>query len=1026
MVTSDLPPVPAAASDVVDGLILTKLDALLTRDATVAQVDAALARIGGDIVHMSAGSRSVTIGIPRRSGPGDLTAAAATLAAQPGFAAAFPGRASADRLLPPGAAGAEPEGIFQIEHLLPARFPAAWNASARLNGCEANPVAVLVPDQFATTAPSNFSTEVGGALVQGSQYSPGNPHGFRVMTTLAARLDATNPTGAVPFPHCLDITGVEMFGLSEVERLSVIAQNFPEASRFVLNYSQGLQDACADNDDGIETCTPDQFGSLIPSPFERLTLTLHWQTLSRHRWDDAMVVTAAGNEGLAQSSNYFPGLAVAAYSSPLSLARFSAEELLNGVQDPALWGANAEYAAMIPNSAELTDSILAINTDFPLATGYRDYAPAPNVVTVGSTTRNRAFAALSASAFSDRGADVQAVGESVYVLGEGLVSGTSFATPQVAGLAAYLWLLSPELRAQPAPHTAALIRANSVSNGSTDGFVDAYASVLALDGAGPINPTSAPIRRTLLDVDENGGFDGLDLLEFATAYGINGGAPPSGNQDYSRHDLNGDGYTGGIGIARFDLDRIDSTQFGASSHGEATQSVEGIEIALNENALTDLQILCYYAYSPLYQGGADERAEVLGIRNCVNANLAATLGQFTGDSAPLNITLTDDTGSPLTEVELELSATGGSVHPDSGTTDGDGGFEAIASVDSGSSTITIRIVARDTDGTSLAEATVEATLPAGVPTLKVDFSRQMPEEYRVPLTIRAIAQNGEPVPGAYVELAATGGRLDATSGFTGSNGAFTTNARLDVGSPSMTISVRLLEGPGGTLYDGSTVVGERTAVGKLVLTGRRERVAFGARAGDGSIVTDNYLNSCGFGQSSSVCIFWPYGQNGYSAGGAATFTHDVAGDGTDGIRSVRASSEWNGDGSGTSSVLSEVNLRIGVSGTPVPTRVRLECAAGGGGSVQVFRESTFLNFGEYVGLLFGPDFRPNIDSDPTDYPGVPIQYGGGVLELDFLAQPGSNYRFQAFGAATGCFPGYDCSPQSGACSYEITPGAQVE
>ena len=69
--------------------------------------------------------------------------------------------------------------------------------------------------------------------------------------------------------------------------------------------------------------------------------------------------------------------------------------------------------------------------------------------------------------------------------------------------------------------------------------------------------------------------------------------------DFSQYDLNGDGFTGGSTTERFDLDRTGSTQYGTSVYSTVLQNIGG-DVSFNENQLTDLQILCYYAYSPLY------------------------------------------------------------------------------------------------------------------------------------------------------------------------------------------------------------------------------------------------------------------------------------------------------------------------------------------------------------------------------------------------------------------------------------------
>ncbi len=86
-------------------------------------------------------------------------------------------------------------------------------------------------------------------------------------------------------------------------------------------------------------------------------------------------------------------------------------------------------------------------------------------------------------------------------------------------------------------------------------------------------------------------------------------------RDYGQFDLNGDGFTGGTGVDRFDLDRTGSTQFGRSIYSAVEYDLGGVRVSLNENSLTDLQILCYYAYSPLYTG-LEERRETLLANRC--------------------------------------------------------------------------------------------------------------------------------------------------------------------------------------------------------------------------------------------------------------------------------------------------------------------------------------------------------------------------------------------------------------------------
>ncbi len=192
--------------------------------------------------------------------------------------------------------------------------------------------------------------------------------------------------------------------------------------------------------------------------------------------------------------------------------------------------------------------------------------------------------------------------------------GTSYAAPQVAGLASYLWLLSTDLRSLPSQVTRQAIVENARNYAGATGVIDAYATVLSLDQAALPDPGTAPIRLAILDVADatgapgsNGHFDEKDVELFLAKLSAAPGA-----LDYSRYDLNGDGFTGGNGTERFDLDRIGSTQYGAASYTTVKKDIESKSVSFDENNLTDQEILCYYAYSLLYNGDTEKRKDLLG------------------------------------------------------------------------------------------------------------------------------------------------------------------------------------------------------------------------------------------------------------------------------------------------------------------------------------------------------------------------------------------------------------------------------
>ena len=205
-------------------------------------------------------------------------------------------------------------------------------------------------------------------------------------------------------------------------------------------------------------------------------------------------------------------------------------------------------------------------------------------------------------------------------------NGTSVAAPQVAGLASYLWILSPDLRGLPSSITKRTILSNTRNNK----LIDAYATVLALDGT-TLTPATAPMRFALLNVHRDDKFDEQDLDEFltnlfvSTAGDISHTPSPATTADFSKFDLNGDGFTTAADRReRFDLDRVGSTQFGASNYSsDVHETIEGQDIHFDETSLTDIQILCYYAYSPLYTGDTDARKNLMAGR-CGISVLPAT------------------------------------------------------------------------------------------------------------------------------------------------------------------------------------------------------------------------------------------------------------------------------------------------------------------------------------------------------------------------------------------------------------------
>ena len=564
----DLAPSAAPAAEIVDGLLSTRLEALLAPTASVGEVNQALAGIGAGISSMNADSPVVTLVVPQVADAAAAAALAQQLAAQPAFAAVTacftgtPGPALA-QVGGPGFAGASPSGAIGLvsSHLDAIRMTAAKNAAGMLLGEE---VPVLVPDTYALATPHPMmitQSMLAGAGGIESDPELGN-RGFTTCGILATDPEFDDYDAVHPDPlGNLALLSLPLSGLTWSERVHEILRHVP-AGRFVLNTGQAYE-----------------------QDFDQRTKL--WRMLDALTWrvhapapDTFVHLTAAGDSGGE------PGqLGQAAWASPFALSeRF-----------PSL----ADLAAQ-----ELSEADQQHFLDVMLVTFGGEPPPLGNLRVVGSSHP----ISHARSAFSASGEDLRVVGEDVHALclvegancsADGtLVTSTFAATAQVSGIAAWCWSLAPERSV--AELLEILDRAWFA--GGTPGLVDAYFATLALD----LSLFDPRVRMEILDVAAesdvqhplgNGQLDHHDLKVFVDglAAGTN-----------LRFDLNGDGHVGGPGRALFDLD-VDSPP----SIETVSLFVEGELHDYDESALTDLEVLCYYAYSSLYVGDTDARAILL-------------------------------------------------------------------------------------------------------------------------------------------------------------------------------------------------------------------------------------------------------------------------------------------------------------------------------------------------------------------------------------------------------------------------------
>ena len=127
-------------------------------------------------------------------------------------------------------------------------------------------------------------------------------------------------------------------------------------------------------------------------------------------------------------------------------------------------------------------------------------------------------------------------------------AGTSFAAPQVAGMAVSLLALKPEMTAT---EVVDVIKSTSVSDGCQGApIVDAYAAILMLDQEARAPVRTALIRGLSAVQSKPIASEAVEFLQayYPDAYGIQSVAA---TLDFGRFDLNGDGITGGSSTARF-------------------------------------------------------------------------------------------------------------------------------------------------------------------------------------------------------------------------------------------------------------------------------------------------------------------------------------------------------------------------------------------------------------------------------------------------------------------------------------------
>ncbi len=601
-------PVAAPPADIAGDVILTRLTLYIEPNATVSQINAAIGKIGGRITGAVAGSPVVTVTIPRQDDAADVRALAAFLTSFISIVAATPSTVLSVDNVPAGLPSS-------TDHQVRTRFPAAWNALALAKrDCASRRVQVLVPDHYTRPIPSeafDITSEIPRARIRelGSRgtFEHGT-HGYNVLSTLAADFDRLL-VGAAPLPECLDFTALNIADLGSSDVTGLIAAAFPSSGKFIINTSLGFATFCGRG----QTCVP---ANIDPSvQLEHALDTVAWKAVAAPERDRFFHAASAGNIANDSEGTTYPATALSEFNSEWDAAAIT-DATLGRFGDSALWAPAAGSDPDFPNLA-LTLQKQDVVDDAQAAFGTAAIGPLTNTLAVGSIDQTGAE-----SSFSNRQPHVRAVGERIPDLNGRFTLGTSFSSPQVAGLAAYLWLLSDDLRNQPASTTATLIKTTTDHAHPLE--IDALSAVLSLDAVTTDpTPENSPVRLAMLDVDDSDGrhrFDQADLKAFHDKYIDANGEPKPDVEGLSRFDLNGDGSIGAQHTEDFDLDTSTSTRFGASDFGFPHKDIDGSDTSYIENLTSDLDVVCYYAYSHLYTGDTFKRGNLMGAP-CAEPNI---------------------------------------------------------------------------------------------------------------------------------------------------------------------------------------------------------------------------------------------------------------------------------------------------------------------------------------------------------------------------------------------------------------------
>jgi subtilisin family serine protease len=541
----------------------TTLTIVFDSGATVGEINTLLSFLDARIIPMLSEINILIVRIPDPGSLASLDSVIATLEANPLVLDVLKGTMAEPDELPPNYVNFVSEAELEpVDHQLAVRAHAAWNARAAL-GYSTSAAPVLVVSDYFGGGPPNDDFEVNVLVPADFSTVKSDDHGYHVLGVISGRYGPpadSSERGKVTgiYPGRLDLRVLDStLGATtplSLLRLSVLVRDLALLGRnIVVNRS-------------LSDCRPS---------FPRWCIEKRarfWLLLLRGR-----SLYDTGTTGPESLENFF--VLASAAGNILTAPSVNAKDahLNTGVNAAALLDDLQTVGGVpLPN---LINTLVVEAREHLLV---HDYAP--GCLWQGSKFPGN-VSAIGKDVFSFFGASASD--------GTGWQSGTSFATPQVSGLAAYVWALKPSLTPQQVVDSIQKT-ARGTGLACTDPpkpVIDAYNAVLAVDDASALSGGyGAPVRLAILDVvgaspaDLGGNeiFDEMDVGRILAELQV----PSSNDPRYSRFDLNGDGYTGGSLTVPFNLD---------------------IDYPPTHTTV----ILCYYACSGLFQGDTFQRDAVL-------------------------------------------------------------------------------------------------------------------------------------------------------------------------------------------------------------------------------------------------------------------------------------------------------------------------------------------------------------------------------------------------------------------------------